>query len=133
MAPITIHGNTIDPDAGPDGTPSPYTSRDAERTNYIYVQGHHLLNNDEKRRLRDLDAHVLAFEGNHTYLCRYPPSSLEPLRELPFVRHANVSNLQVPECQLLANLLSVTIRRITNDSRRQQASNRSCSPMTELR
>jgi serine protease AprX len=83
MAPVTIHGNIIDPDE------DRYTSRDAEKTNYIYVQGHHLLDNDEKLQLQALDAHVLAFEGDNTYLCRYPPTDLGPLRKLPFVKHAN--------------------------------------------
>lgn len=83
MAPVTIHGNTIDPDE------NQYTSRDAKNTNYIYVQGHHLLDNDEKLQLQGLDAHLLAFEGDNTYLCRYPPPDLDPLRQLPFVKHAN--------------------------------------------
>lgn len=89
MAPITIHGNTVNPDPAADGTPSQFTSRDAENTNYIYVQGTGPLNDDQKIQMRDLDAHILQYEGDDTYLCRYPPHSLQPLRELPFVRHAN--------------------------------------------
>lgn len=83
MAPITIHGNTIDPDD------EAYTSKGAANTNYIYVQGFDLLNNNGKLQLGDLGAKIIDFNGTSTYTCHYLPSSLEPLRKLPFVKHAN--------------------------------------------
>lgn len=93
MAPVTINGNTIDPDTRADGTPSPWTSNDAANTNYIYIQVLGLrgaIGNSGHQQLRHLGVTIFRYKGSGTYLCRYVPTDLEVLRALSFVRHANV-------------------------------------------
>lgn len=83
MAPITIHGNEIDP------SHEARRSRDAAETNYIYIQGSGALTAAQIDQLLALGAEPQRYEGDDTWLCRYLPSDLAPLRALPFVRHAN--------------------------------------------
>ena len=84
MATVTVNGNTIDPE-----TPN-YVSPDAGDSNFILVQGHHDLVPEEKRQLASMGVEIQEYVAEYTYLCRYEPENLEPIRALPFVRTANV-------------------------------------------
>ena len=84
MAPITINGNTLEPHGLGTG--------DAADSNYILIQAAGPLTKANKTTLRDLNVGVqdMILVGHATYLCRYEPSDLKPVRELEFVNWANV-------------------------------------------
>jgi hypothetical protein len=87
MAPITIHGSTIDPEHPPEGS----HLQDASDTNYVLVQTTHPLDQKEFTELSSWGAHVLeVIDGNNTYRCRYEPHDLSTLEQLDFVKHALV-------------------------------------------
>lgn len=84
MAPITLRGVTIDPNSPPDDLP-----RDASNTNFILVQTTHALSQQESSELSALGVDVQRVQDHHhTYLCRYEPTDLTRIEELPFVKHA---------------------------------------------
>ncbi|MCJ1235952.1 hypothetical protein MMC14_003928 [Varicellaria rhodocarpa] len=89
MAPVTINGNTVEPSTVSNGS-RPYTSRDSNNTNYIYVQGDGHMTPEQKRELQSLNVTIQEYVGNDTYLCRYEPGDLGIIRTLPFVGTANV-------------------------------------------
>ena len=82
MPPITIHGNTIDPDNVEPG----YLPPDASNTNFILLQAHRPLSREDASELtaRGIQIQQLK-EGENTYLCRYEPSDLSSIEALPFV------------------------------------------------
>lgn len=84
MATITVNGNTIDPEA------TDFVSRSSKDSNFIYIQGHHDLDIEEKRQLAALHVEIQEYVAEYTYLCRYTPEDLERIRALPFVRTANM-------------------------------------------
>lgn len=84
MATITVNGNTIDPEA------TSHESRNAKESNFIYIQGHHDFDIEEKRQLAEMDVEIQEYVAEYTYLCRYTPVELERIRALPFVRTANM-------------------------------------------
>ena len=84
MATITVNGNTINPEA------TDYVSQDAKGSNFIYIQGYHDLDIEEKKDLAKLKVEIQEYVAEHTYLCRYTPEDLERLQALPFVRTANM-------------------------------------------
>jgi serine protease AprX len=89
MPRIMINGITADPDVDrsllckhepdpPIGNPS----------RYLLIQVDHPLDRAAKSRLEEVNAHVLEYVPEQTYLCRYLPADLRPLLTLPFVRFA---------------------------------------------
>jgi subtilisin family serine protease len=89
MAPITINGNTIEPHGLGTG--------DAADSNYILIQAAGPLTKANKTTLRDLNVGVqdMILVGHATYLCRYEPADLKPIRDLEFVNWANVYPLHL--------------------------------------
>jgi hypothetical protein len=90
MAPLTLHGNTLDPDNARPG----YFPSDASSTNFILLRVEHYLNHRENVELHARGVKVqMLVEDNvepPTYLCRYGPSDLAALEALPFVKRAFV-------------------------------------------
>jgi serine protease AprX len=84
MATITVNGNTINPEA------TNHVSRNAKNSNFIYIQGYHDLDIEEKRQLAKMDVEIQEYVAEYTYLCRYTPEDLERIRAVPFVRTANM-------------------------------------------
>lgn len=84
MATITINGNTLDPEDTAN------VSEDANGFNFIYVQGHNDLKVEEKQELADMNVEIQEYVAEYTYLCRYEPRDLEKIRQLSFVRAANM-------------------------------------------
>jgi serine protease AprX len=84
MASITVNGNTIDPAAAHNVSPH------ARDSNFILIQGQHVLSVDEKQILEKKGVLIQEYVAEYTYLCRYEPDDLQTLRSLPFVRTANV-------------------------------------------
>lgn len=99
-APVTINGISIDPSG-------PKRSRDSRDTNYIYLTSRNEedentydsgFTTDQLQQLKDLGAQVYERVGD-TYLCRYEPTDLTPLRNLDFVNVANCyhTTFKVPQ------------------------------------
>lgn len=63
--------------------------QNATETDYILVQTTHHPSESEKAQLRNAGAEIIEYVEHDTYLCHYPPQSLEPVRALPFVSWAN--------------------------------------------
>lgn len=84
MATITVNGNTINPEAKSNVSPN------AKDSNFIYIQGYHDLEIAEKQHLAQMDVEIQEYIAEFTYLCRYTPEDLEPIRKLPFVKTANM-------------------------------------------
>ena len=84
MASITVNGNTIDPEAAQN------VSTNARDSNFILIQGQHVLSIEEKQILEEQGVLIQEYVAECTYLCRYEPDDLQTLQSLPFVRTANV-------------------------------------------
>lgn len=84
MTTITVNGNTINPEV------AEYVSRDSKDSNFIYIQGYHDLEVEEKQLLAEMDVEIQEYVAEYTYLCRYTPEDLEQIRALRFVKTANV-------------------------------------------
>jgi len=82
MTDITVNGNTIDPQE--------YVSQDAKNHNFIYIQGYHDFDIDQKLRLVEMHVEIQEYVAQHTYLCRYTPEDLETVQSLRFVKSANM-------------------------------------------
>jgi serine protease AprX len=63
---------------------------DASDSNYIYIKGNGPIKGQQKQELADLGVFVSEFLGQDTYLCRYEPADLEPIRGLSFIEQANL-------------------------------------------
>ncbi|MBW4606609.1 MAG: S8 family serine peptidase [Hassallia sp. WJT32-NPBG1] len=91
MAKITINGISIDPDSQINAIRSAnLISPDSSNSNYILIQSTQPLNREQKSQLSELGAEILEFVPENTYICRYNPSNLDAIRDLPFVEWANV-------------------------------------------
>ncbi|MDX1501747.1 MAG: S8 family serine peptidase [Thermoanaerobaculia bacterium] len=91
MATITINGIAFDPESERRGLARAGRERvDASSSDYVLVQLSADLDRAGRETLTRLGAEILEYVPASTYLCRYPPQDLEPLRELPFVRWAHV-------------------------------------------
>lgn len=84
MATITVNGNTLNPEA------LDLVSRNAKDSNFIYIQGYHDLDTEEKQQLAEMDVEIQEYVAEYTYLCRYTLEDLERVRALSFVRTANM-------------------------------------------
>jgi serine protease AprX len=90
MATITINGISIDPaKQAPALAAASLLSADASQSNYILVQTRSPLTPDQRKQLSDLGAEILEYAPEDTYICRYLPHDLGPLRALPFVAWVN--------------------------------------------
>jgi hypothetical protein len=91
MAKITINGVTVDPMAqGPALAAANLVARDASGSNYVLIQTKWPLTKPEKAALAALEAVVLEYVPENTYLCQYQPTNLDAIRALPNVDWANV-------------------------------------------
>jgi len=93
MAPVTINQNTIDLD--PSTAEPTYFPADASQSNYVLIQcefvgGLDRLNTEQSNALRKVQVDVQGYVGSGTYLCRYTPSDLGKIEQLPFIKHAVV-------------------------------------------
>lgn len=91
MARITFNGVSIDPLAQAQGLrAASLESADAADSNYVLIQTDGPLKPEQRSQLSDLDVDVQEYVPENTYLCRYAPKDLTPIRGLPFVLWANV-------------------------------------------
>ena len=86
MAPITINGVSLDPLAEAQGLAAAgLEPPDASQSNYVLVQTGGPLTAEQRGQLEKAGAEVQEYVPESTYLCRYAPADLQPLRDLPFV------------------------------------------------
>src|SRR5271166_4495864 len=91
MARITINGISIDPvKHAPALAAAHLISADASGSDFILVQASGPLTQVQRAQLQGLGAKILEYVPENTYICRYPPADLGPLRALPFVSWVNV-------------------------------------------
>ena len=91
MAPITINGISIDPTKNAQAlAAAQLTSPDASGSDFILVQATGPLTPAQRARLQRLGAEILEYVPENTYICRYQPTYLSPIRALPFVSWVNV-------------------------------------------
>ena len=91
MARITLNGVSIDPLAEAQGLrAASLESSDAADSNYVLIQTDSPLEPEQREQLAALDVEVQEYIPEDTYMCRYAPADLTPIRELPFVLWANV-------------------------------------------
>ena len=91
MAKITINSISIDPDSQRSTIAfNSLMSPDSSGSNYILIQTDVPLNRSQKTQLVDLDATILEYVPENTYICRYDFVDLNAIRNLPFVKWTNV-------------------------------------------
>ena len=91
MAQITINNISFDPEMHRPALAAARMLRtDSTDSNYILVQMRGPLTAEQQEQLAAAGAEVLEYVPEDTYLCRYRPSDLGPIRALPFVAWANV-------------------------------------------
>lgn len=81
--PIIINGNTFSSASAPP-------SEHARFTDYLYIKGRGAINAEQKRQLASIGVTIFEYLGQNTYLCRYEPTDLQPIRDLSFIEQANV-------------------------------------------
>lgn len=85
MQNITVNGNTLIHEE------TTHVPRTAEDTDFILVQGRGRdLDANEKQELKQLKVEILEYVAEHTYLCRYLPKNLEPLRAKLYVQNVTM-------------------------------------------
>jgi serine protease AprX len=89
MARITINGISFDP-ADRSPAAASVSSVDASQSDYVLVQTTAPLTADQQAQLKGLGVEVHEYVSANTYMCRYKPTDLSPIRALPFVAWANV-------------------------------------------
>ncbi|TVV71405.1 S8 family serine peptidase [Sphingomonas solaris] len=90
MSTITINGVSIDPDETPVTLSMRGSAQDATATNYILVQTDGPLQQSDRTALEATGATILEYAPENTFICRYEPTNLAPVRALPFVLWADV-------------------------------------------
>jgi len=91
MAKITINGISIDPTTqGPALASARLARADSSSSNYILIQTREPLDKTKKAELTATGAELLEYVPENTYICRFLPADLGPIRALPFVAWANV-------------------------------------------
>ena len=114
MARITINGISIDPmKQAPALAAANLISGDASKSNFILVQVTAPLTAAQRQQLTNLGVEIHEYVPEDTYVCRYLPEDLGPIRALPFVSWVNVylHGFKVsPKLQpaAAANLLALT-------------------------
>lgn len=90
MAPITINGNTLDPDADRATLRSLHVDvDDASKSAYILIQASAPMSSDEKLEIEAVGAKILEYVSDATYLCRYDPYDISAITSKPFVAWVN--------------------------------------------
>src|SRR5258706_9328130 len=96
MATITINGNSLDPQTQTAELHAlGLDSADSSDSDYILIQAKEPLAKDQKQQLESLGVEILEYVPDDTYIARYPPADLAPLRHLPFVAWAGLYPKQV--------------------------------------
>jgi serine protease AprX len=91
MAKITINDITFDPVAQSKAlAAASLSSVDASQSNYVLIQTRGPISDGNRSKLEKLGVIIQEYVPENTYLCRYKPADLGPIRELPFVTWANV-------------------------------------------
>jgi hypothetical protein len=91
MARITLNGVSIDPLSQARGLrEASLESADAAGSDYVLIQTDGPITPEQRERLAELGVEIQEYVPESTYLCRYAPADLAPVRELPFVLWANV-------------------------------------------
>lgn len=91
MARITLNGVSIDPLSQARGLrAASLESEDAADSNYVLIQMDGPATPEQQQQLADLGVEIQEYVPESTYLCRYAPTDLTPIRALPFVLWANV-------------------------------------------
>lgn len=91
MAPITINGITVDPQAQrPALAAAGLEAADASGSDHLLIQTSEPLRSADRQSLADLDVQVQEYVSENTYLARYPGTDLAAIRALPFVAWADV-------------------------------------------
>ncbi|MBD0344646.1 MAG: S8 family serine peptidase [Coleofasciculus sp. Co-bin14] len=91
MTKITINGISIDPTSQRGAmSAAGLISADSSNSNYILIQATEPLDRTQKSELAGLGVQILEFVPENTYICRYEPSNLDAVQNLPFVEWANV-------------------------------------------
>jgi hypothetical protein len=89
MARITINGVSLDPLAqAPALAAAGLDTPDTSTSNYVLVQTAEPLTDAQRTELGDLGVDIQEYVPDDTYLCRYAPADLSPVRALPFVTWA---------------------------------------------
>lgn len=91
MTKITINSISIDPNAQRSTLGfNSLMSDDSASSNYILVQTSAPLNREQKSQLTNLSVEILEYVPENAYICRYTPSDLSAITNLPFVEWANI-------------------------------------------
>jgi len=91
MSSITINGITVDPETHAPALAAVHAlAADAAQSDYVLIQTKGPLTKEQKETLAQRSVTILEYVPENTYMCYYPPSDLQKLRELPFVTWANV-------------------------------------------
>jgi hypothetical protein len=86
-----INGISLDPVAQSEALRAARLEpRDASHSDYVLIQTHGPLNEEQKQELAGLGVEIQEYVPESTYLCRYGPSDLDAIRALPFVVWAGV-------------------------------------------
>ncbi|KAL6900616.1 peptidase S8/S53 domain-containing protein [Trichoderma evansii] len=96
---ITVNGRVVEPHK--------HYAKDAEGTDHIVLTLYDNITADQHAALEELNVHFQEDLGNFTYLCRYEPQDLEPLRHPEWVRQVDVyrNKFKIPE--ELSNFVSI--------------------------
>ncbi|KAK3329196.1 peptidase S8/S53 domain-containing protein [Apodospora peruviana] len=84
---IEINTHAISPESQLPG--GEFFKEDASKTNYIIVHFTDLPNVEQEKTLKDLKVQFVHKVPPNTWLARYEPKDLAPVRQLPFVIYAN--------------------------------------------
>lgn len=88
MASTILNGNVVEHHTQQEG--GEYFAEDAAHSNYILLQCTDRLDEQQLQELERHHVRVLQTLVGATYLCRYEPTELSHIKELPFVVYANV-------------------------------------------
>ncbi|KAK3398179.1 peptidase S8/S53 domain-containing protein [Sordaria brevicollis] len=92
---VAINGNLL--------SLSKPSSVDARYTKYLYIRGTGPFSPAQKQQLADIEVMLFEYLGKDTYLCRYEPTDLAPVLNLPFIASANVYPRRVKLTQFLSD------------------------------
>lgn len=91
MAPITINGNTLNPQTQAAAIRAfGLEAEDASKSDYILVQTSAFLSPEQKLEFERLNIVIHEYVSENTYLCGYKETDLNVIRSLPYVTWANV-------------------------------------------
>jgi serine protease AprX len=91
MVLITINGNSLDTSASVSTRQAlGAAANDASNSNYILIHSTQPLKKADKAALAQNNAEIKEYVSENTYLCRYEPQDLAPLRNLDFIDYVDV-------------------------------------------